>query len=62
MRQVLFILDLVTVVLAFSETDTSPAESHDATRIVEMFSATLRSEVDLKHLSEQLHASRKTFA
>jgi hypothetical protein len=50
------------VVLAFSETDASTAESHDATRILEMFSAALRSEVDLKHLSEQLHASCKTSA
>jgi hypothetical protein len=47
MRHVLFILGLVTVVLAFSETDASTAESRDATRILEMFSAALRSEVDL---------------
>jgi hypothetical protein len=33
MRHVLFILGLVPVVLAFSETDASTAESHDATRI-----------------------------
>lgn len=62
MRQVLFIPGLVTVVLAFSETDASPAESRDATRIVEMFSAARHLEVDLKHLSEQLHVSRKTSA
>jgi hypothetical protein len=47
MRHVLFILGLVPVVLAFSETDASTAESHDATRILEMFSAALHSEVDL---------------
>jgi hypothetical protein len=54
MRHVLFILGLVTVVLAFSERDASPAESHSATRILEMFSVARRLEVDLKHLSEQL--------
>jgi len=43
MRPVLLILGLVTVVLAFSETDASTAESRDTTRIVEMFSAAPRS-------------------
>jgi hypothetical protein len=43
MRHVLFILGLVTVVLAFSETAASPTESRDATQILEMFSAARRS-------------------